>query len=356
MKKAKYEKIYETLREQITSGAVAQGERLPSKRMIAQRYGVSVITAEHALMLLEDEGYCIARQRRGYFAAWRAQNIFPVGTAGDSGRGAPLATVAPPFPTGAYQKAVRRVLSEEGNALLGKTENEGLLQLRRAIARYLHRSRGVIVTPEQILIGSGAEYLYTLIVFLLGTRRRYATEAPCYEKIEKIYRLHGIRPQGLAMGSDGIQSEALAACHAQVLHLTPYHSFPSGITATAQKRAEYLAFAEEKNAILIEDDFGSEFYSARRPMQTLFEADGGRRVIYLNTFAKTVATGVRIGYMILPQQISQAQKEKISFLSCPVPTLSQYVMAQLLDSGDFERNLNRTIRARQKEEKQRQKP
>ena len=87
-------------------------------------------------------------------------------------------------------------------------------------------------------------------------------------------------------------------------------------------------------------------------MQTLFEADGGEHVIYLNTFAKTVATGVRIGYMILPQKISRAQRERVSFLSCPVPTLSQFVMAQLLDSGDFERNLNRTIRAMQKEEKQ----
>ena len=175
---------------------------------------------------------------------------------------------------------------------------------------------------------------------------------PSLRHPDKIYRLHGIRPQGLPMGSDGIRSEALAACRAQVLHLTPYHSFPSGITATAQKRAEYLRFAGEKNAILIEDDFGSEFHSARRPMQTLFEADGGEHVIYLNTFAKTVATGVRIGYMILPQKISRAQRERVSFLSCPVPTLSQFVMAQLLDSGDFERNLNRTIRAMQKEEKQ----
>lgn len=353
MKKPKYEQIYEALREQIVSGAVAYGAKLPSKRTMAQRFGVSVITAERALMLLEDEGYCVARQRRGYFADWRAQTIFPVGQ--QKSRAAPRTprpAAAPPFPAGVYQKAVRRVLSEEAGQVLCKTENAGLPQLREAIARYLHRARGVVVTPEQILIGSGAEYLYTLVVFLLGTRRRYATETPCYEKIDKIYRLHGIRPQGLPMGSDGIRSEALAACRAQVLHLTPYHSFPSGITATAQKRAEYLRFAGEKNAILIEDDFGSEFHSARRPMQTLFEADGGEHVIYLNTFAKTVATGVRIGYMILPQKISRAQRERVSFLSCPVPTLSQFVMAQLLDSGDFERNLNRTIRAMQKEEKQ----
>lgn len=342
--KPQYVRLYQILRGQIESGAIAYGSRLPSKRVTAERYGVSLSTVEHALRLLEEEGYLLARQRRGYFACWQAQQSFPLTHAVQQIRHVPAPLPMPDsYPIGAYVKTVRRVLSEQGAGILGKTENAGLRWLREAIARYLHRARGIRVNAEQIIVGSGAEYLYSLVIFMLGTERRYAVEDPCYEKIQSVYHMHGITPTLLPLGIDGIRSDALAGSDAEVLHVTPYHSFPSGITATSEKRREYLAFAHARDAYLIEDDFGSEFYRARRPMQTLYEADAGERVIYVNTFTKTVSPGARIGYMIVPQALQPA-RARIAFLSCPVSALTQHVFAQLLDSGEFERHLNRIRR------------
>ena len=247
---------------------------------------------------------------------------------------------------------MRRVLSEYGEIILNKAPNAGCGELRQAVSRYLVRNRGIRVDAEQIIIGSGAEYLYGLVVEMLGRDRVFAIESPSYEKIEQVYRARGVRCELLPLGHDGIRSVALKSTAAQVLHITPFRSFPSGVTASASKRLEYLQWAGKGDRYIVEDDFESEFSLLRKPEETVFARAERQNVIYLNTFSRTVSPSIRVGYMVLPPRLREVFSQKAGFYSCPVPAFEQYVLSVLLDSGDFERHINRIRRQERKKERQ----
>jgi GntR family transcriptional regulator/MocR family aminotransferase len=247
------------------------------------------------------------------------------------------------------RKTVRKVLTEHGDLLLAKSPNCGSPALREAIRQYLARNRGIKVDTEQIVIGSGSEYLYGLIVELLGREKVFAIESPSYKKIRQVYESMEIRCDLLPLTREGIDSQALAATNADILHTTPYRSYPSGVTASASKRHEYIRWADRPGQYIIEDDFESEFSVSSLPAETLFSLSGRDNVIYLNTFSKTVSPSLRIGYMVLPRHLVTPFQEKLGFYSCTVPTFMQYVMTELLCNGDFERHINRVRRERRKE-------
>ena len=162
----------------------------------------------------------------------------------------------------------------------------------------------------------------------------------------------GARVEEMKLGGDGILSDVLAASKAQFLHVTPFHSYPSGVTASISKKHEYLRWAEERNGILIEDNYDSELTVSSKPEEPLFSMTDKENVVYINTFSRTVAPSLRIGYMILPANMEEAFNEKLGFYSCTVPVFDQYVLAELLKNGDFERHINRVRRKRRKEEKE----
>ena len=193
------------------------------------------------------------------------------------------------------------------------------------------------------MVGSGAEYLYGLVVQLLGRERVYAREEPCYEKIRQVYAANGALGPGLPMGTDGIRSEPLAACEAGVLHVTPYHSYPSGVTATVSKRHEYVAWARARGAYIVEDDYDSELSVATRQVDTLYSL-APERVIYLNSFSRILAPSFRTGYMVLPEPLLPLYEERLGFYSCTVPVYDQLVLAALIRSGELERIVNRRRR------------
>ena len=284
----------------------------------------------------------------GFFVTFRAGDCFP----GPGPAPVPQAearAVADEFPFSVLARTMRRVLSDYGEALLVKSPNNGCAALRQAIADYLARSRGIRVKPAQIVIGSGAEYLYGLIVQLLGRERVYAVENPSYEKIRRVYEANGVRCEQLRLGADGVRTDELRRTAATVLHVTPFHSFPSGVTASAGKRAEYIRWARERRGFLIEDDFDSEFSLSSKAEDTVFSLEPERSVIYVNTFSKTIAPSIRVGYMVLPPALTEAFERAVGFYSCTVPLFEQYVLAELLRSGDFERHLNRVRRRRRRE-------
>jgi GntR family transcriptional regulator/MocR family aminotransferase len=128
------------------------------------------------------------------------------------------------------------------------------------------------------------------------------------------------------------------------LHVTPFSSFPSGVTATVKKRYEYLNYARKNNGYIIEDDFASEFFIPGNPIQSLYGLDGGERVVYVNTFSKSLSPAMRIGYMIIPESLIYIYKEKADGFSCSVPVLDQYVLSEFISSGGFERHLSRVRR------------
>ena len=250
------------------------------------------------------------------------------------------------FPFNILARKARKVLSEYGESLLERSPNSGTVLLREIIAQYLARSRRMNVSPDQIVIGSGSEYLYNLIVQILGRERTFALEDPSYEKIRLVYEASGVHCEMLPMDREGVRLSALRRSEASVLHVTPFNSYPSGITATASRRAGYIKWAASKDRYIIEDDFDSEFSMSTKAENTLFSLEPQQSVIYMNTFTRTISPAVRVGYMVLPAGQSAAMKEKISIYSCTVPVFTQHLLAELIRSGDFERHINRVRRRR----------
>ena len=256
------------------------------------------------------------------------------------------------FPFSVFAKTMRNVISKYGNEILIKPPSRGSIELRQAISDYLARVKGLNVHPEQIVIGSGAEYLYGLIVQMLGRDKIFAIENPSYEKIYSIYKANDVKCELLNLGSDGILTSELAKTKASVLHVTPFRSFPSGVTASASKRSEYIEWAASRDGIIIEDDFDSEFTVSTKNEDTVFSLEPERSVIYVNTFTKTIAPSMRIGYMVLPGEMIDLFSKKIGFYSCTVPAFEQYVLAEFINNGDFERHINRVRRKRRQAHKQ----
>ncbi len=349
-----YQQLYRQIRNDIIQNVYPFDAKLPSKRLLADETGLSIITIEHAYALLCEEGYAQSRQRSGYYVSFRPgdgfaaveDSVSPITHFAATGN-----SEAHSFSYPLLARTMRKVLSDYGDAILEKSPNEGCFILREEIRRYLLRSRGISADTVQIIIGSGSEYLYGLISSLLGRERIYAIESPSYHKIQQVYEACNVTTETLPLGGDGIESRALNATRADILHITPYRSFPSGVTASASKRHEYLRWAEKEGRYLIEDDYESEFSVSRKAEETLFAHTKKENVIYMNTFSNTISPSLRVAYMVLPKALAAAYKEKLGFYSCTVPTFEQYVLAQLLSGGDFERHINRVRRQKRKEQR-----
>lgn len=348
----RYYYIYKMIKKDIEDGKLVKGSRLPSKRALAEHLGVSLITVENAYLMLREEGYIEARERSGYFVC----EIHPFSRAQEKERTLRMLPEreedgaqrreeqASGFPYSLYFKTVRRVITDYGEELMRRSPNEGCAILRNSIASYLLRYRGVFAQPEQIIIGSGAEHLYGNVVRLFGRDRVYGLEDPSYPQIRRVYEDAGAACELLEMGEDGIKSELLARTRADVLHVTPFHSYPSGVTATIGKRYEYLKWTKHDQRYIVEDDFDSEFFMPGKPIETLFMLDDSRSVIYMNTFSRSLSPSIRMGYMILPEQLLPRYRETNGGFSCTVPVLEQYALAEFIRKGYFEQHLNRVRR------------
>lgn len=350
MKEKKYLILYKQIKNKIKCGEYKCGEKLPSKRVMVDKTGYSVITVERAYNLLADEGYIISKQRSGYFVCkpdtfisdvqeHKTEHYLPIE---DNG---PIQQKND-FEYSVWFKTIRKVISEKGEKLFIKSPNKGCAVLRNAIAEYLLRYRGMSADPKRIIIGSGSEQLYETVLKILGRNKIYGIENPSYSQIEAVYRSEGGRICKLKMGKDGIKSSELANKSFDVLHVTPFRSYPSDVTASVVKRYEYLAWAGDNNYI-VEDDFNSEFFIPGQPIESLYSLDKKKRVIYINTFSKSLSPSMRVGYMIIPEDLMPMYDKMLGFFSCSVPVLDQYILAEFITSGNFERHLNR-IRRRMK--------
>ena len=340
----KYLSVYEKIKNEILSGVYKAGDKIPSKRVMVDITGFSEITVMNAYYLLESEGYIEARERSGYFvceidvivksAPHKPFEMLPI----------EVEPIGDEFEYSLWFKTVRKVISEKDKELFIKSPTEGCAVLRNAISDYLLRYRGMVAPPERIIIGSGSEQLYETAVKILGKDKVYGIEDPSYKQIEKVYLETGVKIKKLKMGEEGIETGELESSGAKVLHVTPFSSFPSGVTATVKKRYEYLNYARKNNGYIIEDDFASEFFIPGNPIQSLYGLDGGERVVYVNTFSKSLSPAMRIGYMIIPESLIYIYKEKTKGFSCSVPVLDQYVLSEFISSGSFERHLSRVRR------------
>ena len=352
-----YEQLYHAVRADIMSGALPGGTRLPSKRQLAANLRVSQITVETAYGQLAAEGYIASAPRRGYFV--QEQLAVPVSEPQE-----PFAPPLPPisaseetypydfrtdfvdngcFPFSTWARLSRSVLSEYSSALLRATDPCGAAELREEIVRYLHDFRGINVSPDNILIGAGSEYLMHLVIQLLGRDRVYALENPGYRKLYQIFAVNGVTVRPTPLDKHGLRADALAASDASVVYLTPSHHFPLGTVMTAARRLEILRWASEApDRYIIEDDYDSEFRYASRPIPALGELDRTGRVVYVNTFAKSLAPGLRIGYLVLPNALMARYRERFSRYSSTVSSFDQYTLAAFMHTGGFERHISRS--------------
>jgi GntR family transcriptional regulator/MocR family aminotransferase len=246
------------------------------------------------------------------------------------------------FPFTVWSRMMRQTILEQDVGLLRPTPYNGAEPLRRAIAAYLLQFRGLSVSPEQIIVGAGTEMLYNLLVQLLGRERRYAVEDPGYGKIGRIYESNGVPLCRVRLDEGGISVDALRRQEVDVVHISPSHHYPTGLVMPIGRRQELLRWAGEREGrYILEDDYDSEFRFVGRPIPTLFSIDEEQRVIYLNTFSKTIAPSIRISYMILPPHLLAAYRERLGFYACTVSSFEQYTLAAFMEQGRYERHINR---------------
>ena len=352
-----YEQLYLQLRRDIESGALSSGEKLPSKRALSAHLKVSVVTIEGAYGQLLAEGYIRSEPKRGFFVsplevlapvAPRHQvppSPAPAETAQAQIPDYDFATNAVDalhFPFATWAKLMRQVLTREDSGLLSAIPPQGVAELRVAIVHYLHDFRGITASPDQVVVGAGSEYLTSILFQLLGQEGGYAVEDPGYLKFSRILAHQGAHICPIPLDEQGLRVDALRWSGARVAHVTPSHHFPLGTVMPVGRRQELLSWAVEgEGRYIIEDDYDSEFRFSGRPIPALQSLDDGERVVYLNTFAKSLAPSLRIGYMVLPPHLAQRYRRDFLFYSSTVPSFEQYTLARFLEGGHFERHIAR---------------
>lgn len=367
---SRYDYLYRCIRHDIAHGNILPDEKLPSKRALARNLGVSVITVEAAYTQLVAEGYVRAEERRGYFAcklapAARGGRQSGARLRGDAGRsGVPENNPMTPslasgsaatalFPYQTWARVMRRTLTEESSATLAEAAlAAGSPRLRQAIASYLREYRGMEVPAERIVIAAGSQTLYQLIVQLLGRERTFATECPGYPLLGRIYGAQNVHCASIPLSAGGIDIAALRESGASVAHVMPAHQFPTGIVMSAACRRDLLNWSRTDEArafsaagprgrFIVEDDYDAEFRMSGRPIAPLSSVDVAGRVIYLNSFTKSLGAAFRIAYMALPEELAAQFELNLGFYSNTVSPLEQLALARFIEQGHYERHVNR---------------
>lgn len=355
-----YESLYKCIKNDILQGKLCAGEKLPSKRSFAKNLGISVITVENAYGQLSDEGYIYSMPKRGFYVSdidMAANPNTSAKTSADANLFDDSASIACSpyfadfssnqtdseiFPFTIWTKTVRSVLNDNRIQLMINPPCGGILPLRNAIARYLGDFRGMKVAPHQIIIGAGTEYLYGLLIQLLGKNLIYGVENPGYHKIGKICKSMGVTYRHVDLDESGVSIHELEEKKIDIIHTSPSHHFPTGIVMPVSRRYELLGWvAKKKQHYIIEDDYDSELRLSGKPFPTLQSIDVSGKVIYMNTFTKTLASTVRISYMVLPEDLAKRFYSELSFYSCTVSNFEQYTLAQFMENGSFEKHINR---------------
>ena len=350
-----YEQVYKHIKSDIISGILSPGEKLPSKRSFARNNGISTITIQNAYDQLISEGYVFTVPKKGYYVAnINEMSRVPAGTSIKLDIKIPEKPakfrfdlsnnkINPDnFPFSIWAKLLRETMSERSRELMEVSPTGGIYELRAAIADYLKSFRGMLVDPDQIVIGAGTEYLYGLLIQILGKNKKYCIENPGYKKLAQIYKQYHVECGFADIDDSGISVDSLHKSGAGIAHISPNHHFPTGITMPANRRYEVLAWAnEEAGRYIIEDDYDSEFRANGKPLPTLFSIDACEKVIYMNTFSKSLTPTIRISYMILPVHLANIFYSRLSFYSCTVSNFEQYTLASFIDRGYFEKHINR---------------
>lgn len=357
-KAALYLQIYEYFKEKIVSGHFKSGDRLPSKRNLAEELDLSLNTISKAYYLLEEEGFILAVERSGYFVE-QLNNFYPKIDVNEEVRGrkekkrsreilydfSPYSIDEEKFPYYTFSKIFKEVIDTGSRDVISQSDPLGKWDFRKAISKYLNDSRSLNIKAENIVISSGMEYLYEMLFYIFSKDSVFAVENPGYDILPEMISSRGFTCKPVKVEADGVSLVDLETSGANILTITPSHQFPTGSIMPISKRLDLLKWASSKEGrYLIEDDYDTEFRYVGRPIEPIKKLDAGDRVIYMGSFSKSLAPSMRISYMILPDKLMEDLKVNFPFFICPVPVINQLVMAKFLEGGYFQRHLNRMRR------------
>lgn len=348
-----YEHLYKCIKKDIEQGRLSANERLPSKRAFAKNLGISTITIENAYAKLITEGYIYSIPKKGYFVADISEK--PVFEPRKSGRVFDIEnkseycvdfagnhTNPDTFPFSVWTRLMREVMTDLPASLMKNSPVSGIYELREEIALHLKKFRGMNVSADNIIIGAGTDYLYRLIIELLGYDKSYSLEDPGYKKLYRIYKGANVDYSFIPIDKKGVMVDKLRNSGADILHISPSHHYPSGIVTPIDRRYEIIGWAAaSSDRYIIEDDFDSEFRMEGKPVPSLQSIDVIEKVIYMNTFSKSLASTIRVSYMVLPNHLMEKFNKKMSFYSCTVSNFEQYTLLRFLRDGHFESHINR---------------
>lgn len=348
-----YDQLYRHIAGAIQSGALAPGAKLPSKRRLCALAGVSMSTVETAYSLLAAEGYVLSKPRSGYVCA---HLLLPASAAPAPVPEAPQGPDPPrwaydcstsavdvsAFPFSSWARITKEAVYENPG-LLQRGHPQGDWPLRAALAQLLAQYRGVRCSPEQVVVGAGADYLLSLLLQLLPEHRSLALEDPGYPAAYAAAALHGREPVPIPVDGQGMDRDALERSGAGLAYVTPSHQFPLGVTMPAGRRSQLLHWAASgPGRFLIEDDYDSEFRWSSRPIPALQGLDRAGRVVYMGTFSRSIAPAIRVAYMILPPALLERYRRTFSHGACAVSRFEQESLRRFLAQGLYGRHLRRT--------------
>lgn len=345
--------LYQCIRRDIVEGKLRPGDKLPSKRALARHLSVGVVTVAGAYDQLVTEGYILSVEKKGYFVQnlsnYRVRKEEPAAHKEEEPdereyfadfKANSIGLYH--FPASVWNQLMRRALTEKNEYLYKTVPYNGLYILRAAIADYLLEARGMQVSPSQIIIGAGTEYLYSRLMQMFGRACTFAIEDPGYKKFAAISANHGNPWKYIPIDDGGLMIDKLEESGADVVHVSPANHFPTGIVMPITRRLELFEWVNRAHKrYIIEDDYDSEFRYTGSFIRPMYAVDNRNKVIYMNTFSKSMVPSLRISYMVLPPELVKRYHETMSFYSCTVSSFEQYALAKFISEGYFERHLNR---------------
>lgn len=350
-----YEQIYHYIKNEIQTGQIRSGDRLPSTRALCRCLEVSRSTVELAYEQLMSEGYVESEPYRGFFAA-DVEDLYqlkrPISIHKDEEASkdknfpydfTPNGVDLNSFPYNVWRKLSKESLMDDRAELFRLGNPQGEYGLRSAICSYLHQARGVNCEPEQIIIGAGNDYLLMLLATVIGQDHKVAFENPTYRQAYRLFENLSFRICTVDMDSKGMNVEKLETSGADIAFVMPSHQYPLGIVMPIKRRSELLRWAgKQEGRYIIEDDYDSEFRYKGKPVPALQGYDSEEKVIYIGTFSKAIAPAIRMSYLVLPHPLLKCYQERSRFLNSTVSKVDQLILEKFIGDGYFERHLNKT--------------
>ena len=341
-----HRQLADGLRDAIRSGRLAPATRLPSTRVLAADLGVSRRLVVDAYSQLTAEGFLHSRHGSGTRVAMVEPASTPHGGAGEASERlavdfAPGSPDLGSFPRNAWLRALKSGLAEIESHALGYTAPQGLMSARTAVADYLRRTRGVLTDPQHIVLCAGATQAIALLASTL-TGRAVATEDPGFWLHRVLLRHNGIDPLPVSVDDEGLDVDKLAASGASAVLVTPAHQSPTGVVLSPPRRTALVQWANQGN-LIIEDDYDAEYRYDRAPVGAL-QGIASDRVVYVGSASKTLAPGLRIGWLVLPSELVAPLTQRKALADMGNSVMDQIAFAKLLTSGGYDRHLRQMRR------------